>query len=123
MKLLLDENVSPYVAVRLAKEDGVDACHIRERGLLGATDPEVLERAFAEDRVFVTKNVGDFEALARARDLHAGIVLIEDNDLTRDEQLEVLRTIVTELGSTDLVNRVVRITAAGTLTVKTIPPE
>jgi predicted nuclease of predicted toxin-antitoxin system len=57
----------------LACGDGLDACHVRERGLLGATDAEVLERAFSEARVFVTKNVGDFAKLANARELHAGI--------------------------------------------------
>ncbi len=51
MKLLLDENLSPKVAETLARDDGIDACHIRDRGLLGATDPEVLERAFSEDRI------------------------------------------------------------------------
>ena len=75
VKLLLDENISPQVALRLREEDGVDACGIRDRALLEATDPEVLERAFAEDRILVTKNVADFEKLARARDLHSGIVL------------------------------------------------
>lgn len=37
------------VAETLARVDGLDACHIRDRGLLGATDAEVLERAFAEE--------------------------------------------------------------------------
>ena len=35
MKLLLDENLSPAVALTLAKEDGVDACHVRDRAMLG----------------------------------------------------------------------------------------
>jgi predicted nuclease of predicted toxin-antitoxin system len=54
VKLLLDENVSPVVAVTLCAE-GVDACHVRDRGLLGATDPEVLDLAFNEDRILVTE--------------------------------------------------------------------
>ena len=44
VKLLLDENIAPVVAVTLCAE-GVDACHVRDRGLLGATDPQVLELA------------------------------------------------------------------------------
>jgi len=55
VKLLLDENLSPKVAESLACDDGLYACHTRDRGLLGATDPEVLERAFVEDRIFVTR--------------------------------------------------------------------
>lgn len=70
VKLLLDENLSPQVADRLCKEDGIDACGVRDRGLLEATDAEVLDRAFAEDRILVTKNVDDFDKLARSRELH-----------------------------------------------------
>src|SRR5207247_9995749 len=83
VKLLLDENLSPKVAETLARDDGVDLCHVRDRGLLGATDAEVLERAFAEDRIFVTKKDGDFERLAHARELPAGMVRIQPGDVTR----------------------------------------
>ena len=62
VKLLLDESLSPAVAVALVA-DGIDACHVRDRGILGATDPQVLERAFLEDRVLVTLNVNDFVKL------------------------------------------------------------
>jgi predicted nuclease of predicted toxin-antitoxin system len=123
VKLLLDENLSPKVAETLARDDGIDACHVRDRGLLGATDADVLERAFAEDRIFVTKNVGDFERLAQARELHAGIVLIEQGDVTRDEQLALMRRVIEKLGEIpDLVNRVLRVADDGALTVEDIPP-
>ena len=77
VKLLLDENLSPKVAETLSKEDGVDICAVRDRGMLEASDDEVLDRAFEEDRILVTANVCDFEKLAHARELHAGIVLLE----------------------------------------------
>ena len=64
VKLLFDENVSPAVAEQLARIDGLDACHVRDRGLLAATDAEVLERAYDEDRILVTANVADFLKLA-----------------------------------------------------------
>jgi predicted nuclease of predicted toxin-antitoxin system len=44
VKLLLDENLSPAAAVAL-RADGIDAYHVRDRGILGATDQELLERA------------------------------------------------------------------------------
>ncbi len=121
MKLLLDENLSPKVAEVLASDDGLDVCHIRDRGLLGATDPEVLERAFAEDRIFVTKNVSDFEKLAKARELHAGIVLIEQGDLTRDEQLALMRRVVEKVEGVDLVNHVLRVGEDGSMTIEPMP--
>src|SRR5215472_1856246 len=71
VKLLLDENISPGVAEELRKE-GVDVCGVRDRNLLEADDHAVLEKAYLEDRVLVTKNVGDFEKLVRARDCIAG---------------------------------------------------
>jgi predicted nuclease of predicted toxin-antitoxin system len=114
VKLRLDENISPKVGEMLRDQDGLDAVHVRERGLLQAADRDVLERAYAEDRVLVTKNVEDFVKLARARDLHPGIVLLEDGDLVRDEQLRVVRAAVALLGpERDLVNRVLRVWADG----------
>jgi hypothetical protein len=66
----------------------------------------------AEDRVLVTKNVEDFVKLARARDLHPGVILLEDGDLVRDEQLRVVRAAVAFLvPERDLVNRVLRVWA------------
>lgn len=48
VKLLLDENISPAAAIALAA-DGVDAWHVRDRGLEGTTDHELLDRAYQED--------------------------------------------------------------------------
>ncbi|MGD0678389.1 MAG: DUF5615 family PIN-like protein [Polyangiaceae bacterium] len=122
VKLLLDENLSPRVAETLCREDAIDACHVRDRGLLEATDHEVLERAYAEDRVVVTCNVGDFVKLARARDLHPGIVLLEDGGLVRAEQLIVIRRAVAALRlERDLLNRVIRIWLEGDVVFEARP--
>ena len=123
VRLLLDENLSPRVAEALAKEDGVDACHVRDRNMLAASDQEVLERAFAEDRILVTANVEDYAKLARVRELHAGIILLEAGDLLREEQLRVLRRAVKALeGERDLVNRVLRISREEELAFEEVPP-
>lgn len=121
--LLLDENLSPWVAQVLCQEDGVDACHIRDRGMLGFPDTEVLDKAFAEDRVVVTCNVDDFVDLAESRELHAGIILIEQAGLRRDAQLNLIRDAVAAIRSQgDLVNRVLRIGLDGTMSFEDIPP-
>jgi len=87
----------------------IDAYHVRDRDILGATDHELLERAYQEDRVLVTSNVGDFEKLAQARELHAGIVLIERAGLLRDEQIELIRQIAAALVEHGLmINEVLR---------------
>ncbi len=125
VKLLLDENLSPSIAVLLC-QDGVDAAHIRDRGMTGATDAEVLERAYSEDRILVTANVEDFEKLARARDLHVGIILVEEGDLLRDEQDRLVRDALAAIDAEvaagrDMINRVLRISVSGARSFGTIP--
>ena len=63
-KLLIDENLSPTIAVALQR-DGADVVQLRDRNMNGATDSEVFARAYDEDRIVVTFNVEDFEELAR----------------------------------------------------------
>ena len=120
VKLLLDENLSPWVAETL-RADGLDAAHVRDRGLLGAPDRVVFQAAFAEDRVLVTSNVEDFVKLARAHEVHPGIVLVEEGDLRRDGQLLVVRRAVVALhGERDLVNRVLRVWPDGEIALEEI---
>jgi predicted nuclease of predicted toxin-antitoxin system len=114
VKLLLDENLSPAVVLVAA---GIDAYHVRDRGILGATDAELLERAYQEDRVLVTSNVSDFEKLATAREIHAGIVLIERAGLLRDEQIELVKEIAAALVKHGaLLSEVLRVTRDGAMT-------
>lgn len=65
MKFLVDEMFSPQVAQRLA-DLGHDALHVRDIGLAGATDDEVLRFASREGRVVVTENAVDFVTMLDA---------------------------------------------------------
>jgi predicted nuclease of predicted toxin-antitoxin system len=101
VKLLLDENLSPTVGAKL-RQDGFDVVHVRDRKLSGRSDREILDKAYAEDRVF--------RKLADARELHPGIVLVVDGDLLRAEQEEVVRRALAALrneheAGRDLMNR------------------
>ncbi len=112
MKFLFDENLSPWVAKTL-QDEGVDAVHVRDRGLLSAPDWKVWKKACEENRIVVTSNVADFEALAASAGLHGGTVLLE-GQLTRDEQLKALRkaaALIEKEGG--LINRVLEITGDG----------
>lgn len=125
VKLLLDENVSPAVAITLCKQ-GIDVVHVRDRAMTGATDAEVLEKAYEEDRILVTANVGDFEKLAKARDLHGGIVLVEDGALLRNEQEAVIGRAVEAItaeyaAGRDMVNRMLRVALQGEPAFAPIP--
>ena len=110
----------------LCQEFCFDAIAVRDRGLLGATDPEVLEYAFKEDRILVTANIRDFEKLAAAVEVHAGIVLMLDGDLLAVEQIEVMAAVVRVLEAEmatgkDLVNRVLYISISGTARFEDLP--
>jgi predicted nuclease of predicted toxin-antitoxin system len=126
MKFIIDEDLSPRVARYLCQEFCFDAIAVRDRGLLGATDPEVLEYAFKEDRILVTANIRDFEKLAAAVEVHAGIVLMLDGDLLAVEQIEVMAAVVRVLQAEtatgkDLVNRVLYISISGTAKFEDLP--
>jgi predicted nuclease of predicted toxin-antitoxin system len=126
MKFIIDEDLSPRVARCLCQEFCFDAIAVRDRGLLGATDPDVLEYAFNEDRILVTANVRDFERLAAAVEIHAGIILIQEGDLLATEQIELITTIVKVLQAEiaigkDLVNRVLYASISGTTRFEDVP--
>jgi predicted nuclease of predicted toxin-antitoxin system len=74
------------------RNEGHDVVHVRDRSMTSAGDAEVLARAFAEDRVVVTFNVEDFEALARACQVHGGLILLPSGSLTRAQQLALVKT-------------------------------
>lgn len=125
VKLLLDENLSPTVALRLRAE-GIDVVHVRDRGLLAGTDAEVFAKAFEEDRVVVTSNIDDFVPMVIQAEVHGGVVLVAEGDLLRDEQELVLRNVVTVLAKEyaagrQLVNRVLMVSVRGTWSIKDLP--
>ena len=119
--LLLDENLSPWVAHQL-RIAGHDVVHVRERGLLGSPDHVVVARASDESRILVTANVGDFRRLASARELHAGMVMFIEGGLLRDEQLKLLERVVetvTHYG--DMTNVVLTVRIDGELEIEELP--
>ncbi len=116
-KLLIDENLSPTVAVALQR-DGADVVHVRDRAMNGSSDVDVFACAFNEDRIVVTLNVVDFELLARRCPLHAGLVLVESASLTRPQQLQLVQqawalVLAEHQAGRDMVNRALYISVGG----------
>ncbi len=73
-----------------------------------------------------TANVADFMKLARSVELHGGIVLIEDGDLTRDEQQTLLEQAIVLIqaeldAARDMVNRVLTIARSGVSEFDDVP--
>ena len=79
MKLLLDEDLSPNIAVIL-RDKGIDALSVHEFGRTGFTDYEQLEYAASEARCFVTRNRNDYILLTRqffSRGMsHKGVLIL-----------------------------------------------
>lgn len=126
MRFLVDEDLSPKIAEWIRTEAGLDAVHVRDRGLLGEPDHVVLEYAYQEDRILITANVKDFQRLARARELHPGIVLFLNGALSREEQWEVMLIVMEILRQEsdedrDMVNRVLEIEFGGEFELYDLP--
>ncbi|MHB8290549.1 MAG: DUF5615 family PIN-like protein [Acidimicrobiales bacterium] len=80
MKGLLDEQLSPQIAL-LLRQAGYDVVAVAERDdLVGSSDRIILENAETEERAVITNNVKDFRPLAAERlaqgGMHAGLILL-----------------------------------------------
>jgi len=73
-RLLVDEDLPRSLAAEL-RARGHDACHVRDRGLRGRSDDDILAAAVAEDRAVVTADVGFASLLRYPLGTHAGIVV------------------------------------------------
>jgi predicted nuclease of predicted toxin-antitoxin system len=90
MKFLLDSNLSHRVA-QLLCDAGLDAVHVRDKGLQHATDSAILEFARQHAFVLVSEDTDFGELLARQRTAAPSFVLLRTYDpLTPDEQAAVL---------------------------------
>ena len=80
--------------------------------------------ALDEERVVITMNAGDFLTLAEDSEVHAGLVVLRQAGLSRDEQRSWVRAAIVRLAEEkrDLVNRVVEVTGVGKYTIRTLPP-
>lgn len=80
MRAILDEQLSPQIAVLLRKA-GYDVDAVAEReDLAGRSDRVIFEVASSEGRAVITNNIKDFrplaaEWLAQGR-VHAGLILL-----------------------------------------------
>ena len=113
---LIDECLSPKLA-DLATERAEFAWHVNHRGLRGRLDPFIARWCVERDLVLVTNNARDFRRIYAGLELHPGLVVILPK-VERPDQVRlfgiVLQRIETE---PDLINKLVEIDAAGTITI------
>lgn len=90
MRFLVDENLSPRVCDRL-NAAGHDASHVRDAGMHGATDPQVLAKAVADGRALLTADRGDFGRELATRATEPSVLLLRQlPDVVRADEVAAL---------------------------------
>jgi uncharacterized protein with PIN domain len=96
----LDHNVNPVLAVTL-RSLGYDVLVPEEAGMALSDDEEHLQRAWIEQRVFITHDLGDFRTLAITWNLagrsHAGILIAAQSPILPFR--EFVRSVIAVLDS------------------------
>jgi hypothetical protein len=115
LPILLDEHISLETAYRLT-DLGFDVVPLRDRGLLGRKDWQLIRWCREQGRVLCTRNSADFEKEhQRCRDRgedHPG-VLVVGWDWTQDEIFWALRQFLEpNLDPAQVQNQVVRLPEA-----------
>lgn len=114
-KFLIDECLSPELAVMAVQRGHVESTCVRNRGWSGLKDYQLIERVVAEDFTLVTCNSVDFRGRGPSalggehanQSIHAGLVCINSEvPLDLDLQLELFEVALGALEvEVDLVNR------------------
>lgn len=78
--LLIDANPSPDIAVFLNVTLGLDAVHLRTRGLAGLSDAEIVLLAKREGRVIVTCDLDFGEIYSRWERGKIGVIVLRLED-------------------------------------------
>lgn len=92
-RFLADENISPRV-VAFLRTSGFDVSDIKELGLFGLSDREILARAHKEQRIVITHDA-DFGMLAINQGMpFTAIVYIRLRNLSADAVTGVLQRFI-----------------------------
>ena len=125
MRLVIDECLSPQLALRLNATGLHDAVHPLHVGRRGEPDHRVLERCIAEDRVIVTENARDFRRLVGKTELHPGLIILPGLDREGTwKLLESALAFIRERGEpmSVMVNHVLEVDESGVMTILPLPP-
>ena len=101
LRFLLDENIAPSVADGL-REKGYDVVHVRDVGLRGAPDPDVISFARSEQRVLVTQDADFADFRNYPLGTHNGIIRVRVALGTSDAILRVLLALIPRLQVEDI---------------------
>jgi predicted nuclease of predicted toxin-antitoxin system len=108
LALLLDEHLSPSIAHDLAALL-YDVTCVRDRGLSGMEDWDLIDWCTANGRAFCTQNARHFEREHRRYQnqgkIHFGIILV--GQWTAPELFQALKTLLETTPEDDLLNQII----------------
>ncbi len=111
MKFLIDECLSPELAV-IARAHGFhESTHVTWLGMTSHKDWTIVRRAIEEGFTLVTNNTTDFTALHQREEIHAGLVClnIAPNLTSLETQKSLFLLALDTLGKDEPVNEVLDI--------------
>jgi predicted nuclease of predicted toxin-antitoxin system len=120
VRLLVDANLSPRIAARL-RDDGHDAVHVSDIGMLGASDEAILAHAAANSLVIVSADTDFGELLAVSGAARPSVVLLRSADHLTPDRQAVLLTANLPAVATELDTGAVVSIARGRLRVRQLP--
>jgi predicted nuclease of predicted toxin-antitoxin system len=91
VKIWIDAQLSPALAVWLKDKFGVEAMHLRDLNLLGATDPAIFDLARSAEAIVFTKD-RDFVDLVHRLGPPPQIIWITCGNTSNREMMRVLET-------------------------------
>ena len=95
MQFLADQDVY-YITIEWLREEGHDVVTVKEVGMQGAADRDLLKRAREMDRLLLTRDK-DFGALVFLEESESsGVILLRITPLTVDEIHQELRRLLEE---------------------------
>lgn len=93
MWLLLDEHLSPHLAMRCGQDRRIYAVGVAQLGLSQTRDSDIWQYALDHDFTMVTTNARDFLRLLSV-DVHPGLIILREGGLSRDEQWQRLIAVI-----------------------------
>ena len=94
--VLTDENINPIV-VKFLREKGFDVLDVKEAGLIGSGDLELIKKAFSENRLIITQD-SDFGTIAIAsNEPVSGIIYIRPGHIKPDFTIDILKEIIKKI--------------------------
>jgi len=119
MRFLVDECTGPATARWLrGQQHDVFSVYEQARGM---TDDEIIQKAFADDRILVTNDKDLREKVYRERRPHRGVVLLRLDDERAPSKITALQRLL-DSHADRLANNFVVVTETTVRFAKSLPP-